>query len=181
MTKRTCSVDGCESQNYSLGWCRLHYGRVKRTGYPGPLGPRVVHRAFPESLIMRLRFMPPKSMPTGCIEFTGPLGTNGRGQIKVGKVTKSPYVALYELLVGPVPDGLELDHLCRNPPCCNPAHLEPVTHAENMRRGKFAQQTHCKHGHEYTEENTYRSAAGSRACRTCHRQYERERQRRLRE
>lgn len=174
MAKRTCSVDGCESQNYSLGWCRLHYGRVKRTGHPGPTGPLLVHRPFPESLIMRLRFMPPNSMPTGCIEFTGPLGTNGRGQIKVGKVTKSPYVALYELLVGPVPEGLELDHLCRNPPCCNPAHLEPVTHAENMRRAGLAV-TQCKHGHEYTEANTYVTKKGERSCRTCHRLAERDR------
>lgn len=70
---------------------------------------------------------------------------------------------------GPVPDGLVIDHLCRNRCCCNPAHLEPVTNAENIRRGfvnwrKF--RTHCKHGHEYTPENT-RMVGTERRCREC--------------
>lgn len=79
--------------------------------------------------------------------------------------------AAYQILVGPVPEGLELDHLCRNRACYNPAHLEPVTHAENMIRAS-ASVTHCKAGHEYTPENTYWKTAasnGRRACRTCHR------------
>ncbi len=62
----------------------------------------------------------------------------------------------YELFVGPIPRGLQIDHLCRVRPCCNPAHLEVVTSGENTRRGKpFNQKTHCKNGHEYTPENTY--------------------------
>lgn len=73
----------------------------------------------------------------------------------------------YELLVGLIPDGLELDHLCRNPACVNPAHLEPVTHAENMRRGERAMKTHCPQGHAYDEANTYRIRSGGRQCRTC--------------
>ncbi len=83
----------------------------------------------------------------------------------------------YEMLVGPVPEGLELDHLCRNRGCCNPAHLEAVTHLENMRRGAHALgetlRSHCLRGHEYTPENIYwrkpRRPDGkpTRACRTC--------------
>ena len=79
----------------------------------------------------------------------------------------------YELLKGPIPQGLELDHLCRQPSCVNPDHLEPVTHAENVRRGECGShqraKTHCPHGHEYTPENTVHTKEGWRTCRTCKR------------
>jgi hypothetical protein len=93
---------------------------------------------------------------------------------------------VYEALVGPVPEGLELDHTCDNPPCCNPGHLEPVTHAENMRRGKRngavvnRAKTHCKHGHEFTPANTYTQTKGGRGCRECHRRVRRDYMRRRR-
>jgi hypothetical protein len=71
---------------------------------------------------------------------------------------------VYETLAGPVPDGLELDHLCRQKACVNPQHLEPVTHRENMRR-RFADYSVCKHA--YTPENTYVMPSGTRDCRAC--------------
>jgi hypothetical protein len=77
----------------------------------------------------------------------------------------------YERLVGLIPAGLSLDHLCRNPPCFNPAHLEPVTHAENMRRGHFGRKTSCPQGHPYDDANTIYNPDGSRQCRTCRRAY----------
>jgi hypothetical protein len=97
------------------------------------------------------------------------------------------HVLAYELLVGPVPEGLELDHLCRVPPCCNPAHLEAVPHAVNLARGTvhgiFAEAnaarraaTHCKRDHEFTPENTRINGQGHRECRTC----KRDRMRRVR-
>ena len=75
----------------------------------------------------------------------------------------------YELHVGPVPDGLHLDHLCRVSRCVNPDHLEPVTLRENLLRGADARRRdHCPHGHPYDEENTY-VHRGHRYCRTCNR------------
>jgi hypothetical protein len=74
----------------------------------------------------------------------------------------------YEFQFGPT-DAQAVDHLCRNRGCVNPAHLEPVTTRENMKR-HYALQTHCKHGHEFTPENTYRApSSGVRLCRECKR------------
>lgn len=78
----------------------------------------------------------------------------------------------YKRLVGEIPEGLELDHLCRRPSCVNPLHLQPVTRAENRRR-RYAAMTHCKRGHEFTPENT-RLSGGSRHCRECDRRRHRE-------
>lgn len=77
----------------------------------------------------------------------------------------------YELVNGPVPEGLQLDHLCRNRPCCNPKHLEPVTLKQNVLRGIgitaiCAKKTSCKNGHEFDEANTY-LWHGDRYCRQC--------------
>lgn len=67
-----------------------------------------------------------------------------------------------------VPKGLHLDHLCRNPPCVNPDHLEPVTPLENALRGETnAAKTQCKHGHPFDEANTYYEKSGRRKCRAC--------------
>lgn len=92
----------------------------------------------------------------------------------------------YEAQFGPIQDGLELDHLCRNTSCVNVDHLERVTHAENMRRAKFtdhpnALKTHCEQGHPYNAANTIPRSQGKRRCRTCHnaqqaRRYQRVRQ-----
>ena len=77
----------------------------------------------------------------------------------------------YEHIIGKIPEGLYLDHLCRNRGCCNPEHLEPVTHRENILRGKNPPadnkvKTHCINGHEFNKENTY-VWQGERTCRSC--------------
>lgn len=115
-----------------------------------------------------------------CWLFTGCLSSGGYGQVRVGSRTDgsartvSVHVVTYELLRGPVPEGLELDHLCRRKPCWRPEHLEAVTHEENMRRAEWlptslnAIKTECDHGHPFDEHNT-RLYKGSRVCRTCDR------------
>lgn len=78
----------------------------------------------------------------------------------------------YERAVGPIPAGLQIDHLCRVRACVNPAHLEPVTCGENVRRSWAAMprkppKTHCVHGHAYTPENTHIRKNGAYACLAC--------------
>jgi hypothetical protein len=100
--------------------------------------------------------------------------SKGYGAFRMDGKTRCAYVVAYELVVGPVPKGLELDHLCRVPACCHPAHLEPVTHQENVRRGRTPEvsgarqraKTHCPHGHPYDAVNTS-VRRGGRECRTC--------------
>jgi hypothetical protein len=85
---------------------------------------------------------------------------------------------VYECLVGPIPDGLEMDHLCRNTMCVNPAHLEPVPHRINMGRSTWAMKTHCPQGHPYTDQNTSIERGNGktmRHCKACDRERHRER------
>lgn len=115
-----------------------------------------------------------------CWLWHGSCGLNGYGMITQTRdgVTKRWMVhrLAYELVRGVIPEGLELDHLCRTVNCVNPAHLEPVTHQENCLRGvslaaENAQKTHCKRGHEFTPENTYIQmyrGRPRRKCRACH-------------
>jgi hypothetical protein len=112
---------------------------------------------------------------TGCWLWTGSTGRGGYGQISSGAAKKHLLVhrVSYEIHVGPIPEGLTLDHLCRVRRCCNPTHLEPVTLRENVLRGETlaaanAAKGRCPQGHEYTPENTYVYRRG-RACRICSR------------
>lgn len=104
----------------------------------------------------------------GCWTWTGPLAPNGYGQVNAWDKRWLVHRLAYTLMVGPIPVGLQIDHLCRVRNCVRPTHLEPVTQAENLRRQGTAV-THCPRGHEYTVANTYR-APGSprlRRCRAC--------------
>lgn len=127
-----------------------------------------------------LRFVHP--LPTGCWAWTGAVQEKppspwnyGIFGYTTGRTCRAHRWA-YEYFIGPIPEGLHTDHLCRNPNCVNPTHVEPVTKAVNTLRGnslatQHARQTHCVNGHEFTQENTYRwSGPGQprmRVCRTC--------------
>lgn len=110
----------------------------------------------------------------GCWRWQKYVSENGYGHIGVpGTTPKWVHRVAYEAWIGPIPDGLHIDHLCRVRDCCNPEHLEPVTPRENVLRGtgfaaEHAKRTHCPKGHPYDEENTYvRPGRGGRDCNTC--------------
>lgn len=108
-----------------------------------------------------------------CWLWAGSKTQGGYGQARFGGRTAGAHRIAYTLLVGPIPNGLEIDHLCRVRACVNPAHLEPVTHTENVRRWA-ATITHCKYGHELTSDNLIPSHP-NRACLTCNREQDRAR------
>jgi len=129
----------------------------------------------PEPVIDRLRARTiVDAAESGCHLWTGHIDADGYGIISAGpregEARRKLYThrVAYEAAHGEISDGLVVDHLCRNRSCCNPAHLEAVTQQQNMQRGSFGGRTHCKHGHEYTPENTYRDTRG-RQCRECRR------------
>lgn len=113
---------------------------------------------------------------TPCILWTGSMTSEGYGKVHRVRdgthIHTSPHRLACEEAYGPIPDGMEIDHLCREPRCYNPEHLEAVTHQENVNRGRRPQMTHCKHGHLFDEANTYpRTGQGrhvnGRGCRRC--------------
>lgn len=108
-----------------------------------------------------------------CWLWAGYRHPNGYGQVSIDKRKWLTHRYVYSTLVGPIPEGLTLDHLCRVRACCNPEHLEPCTLATNILRGegppaRNARATHCKRGHEFTTDNIYWLQPGNRrCCRTC--------------
>lgn len=130
----------------------------------------------PKSPRERLFALIEVSDQSGCWIWRGSAAAGGYGKVSVGGRLGRSMKAhrwAYELIVGPVPKGLDLDHLCRVRNCVNPMHLEPVTRKENLRRSPFTFKKHCPHGHVMSDDNLYehRRVSGKllRMCRTCKR------------
>lgn len=119
-------------------------------------------------------------METPCWKWTGYRWNNGYGAFWDGKRLVRAHRWIYERAIGPIPSGLQIDHLCRVRDCANPSHLEVVTPRTNTLRGESpgavrARAANCKRGHPFSSENTYLFGAhgGQRSCRACHRFVER--------
>ncbi|GGY65551.1 HNH endonuclease signature motif containing protein [Streptomyces xanthochromogenes] len=109
---------------------------------------------------------------SGCWEWTGHIKPNGYGQVTVGGRKFNAHRFAYEAMVGPIPSGLVIDHLCRNRRCLRPEHLDPVSQRTNVLRGEGpaadnARRNHCVQGHPFDDANTYVRRDGSRSCRSC--------------
>lgn len=109
-----------------------------------------------------------------CWEWLASKDRLGYGQFCHEGVNFKAHRLVYSMVVGDIPDGLVLDHTCRNHGCVNPSHLDPVTQAENIRRGQTGKinnhhraKTHCPQGHSYSGDNLYVSPKGDRRCRAC--------------
>ena len=109
---------------------------------------------------------------SGCWLWAGNVDDQQYGRTPHNGRSRRAHRISYETHKGPIPPGLVIDHLCRNPSCVNPDHLEAVTNYVNVMRGRnhvvaYKQRTHCSHGHEYSPENTYFTADRARRCRKC--------------
>lgn len=122
-----CSLEDCNNKNYGRGLCNKHY--LKWFHYGDPYA-GWENFPFPDNIWNRL-----VETEDGCWEWQGMRNGKGYGHAWDGESVSLVHRIVYQLKIGEITDNLPLDHLCANPPCANPDHLEPVTNEENLRRG----------------------------------------------
>lgn len=163
-------MNDCDKPLVARGWCRMHYMRWSRWGSPEAHNSR--HGMTPTE-----RFWDQVAKGgDGCWIWNGTRsGGYGLFTVTAGpnlRRTMHAHRFAYEDLIGPIPEGLELDHLCRVRACVRPDHLEPVTALLNKQRTRREE---CIHGHRLSEENVYTKPDGSRQCKPCRRETDRRR------
>lgn len=194
MAQGTC--EHCDRPAGKRGWCTLHYQRWRNHGDPLYVG-RKTKADVTLSQFLNLRF-DRSADPDACWPWTGPIGDAGYGlDCSTPGIRARAHRSVYEMLVGPIPVGLQLDHTCHDPEVCrpdiasdcphrrcvNPAHLEPVTQQVNISRGggmtaKHERQTHCIRGHSLGSDGDVHidpKRNNRRSCRECRREYDRRR------
>ena len=174
-----CSVEGCGSASLARGYCSKHWSRWRKYGTTD----------LPTRMDIFWSRVDRSGGPSACWPWTAGGISDGYGHFWISEIqsNRMAHRVAYEDVIGPVPDGMVLDHVCHNNSgcklgnecphrrCCNPTHLEPVTNVENTLRGegpnsRNAVPTECPSGHPYDEVNTgFVSTSGHRYCRACHR------------
>lgn len=181
---RTCSADGCDSSLEGRDYRTLYCSRLCRNRGWWSKNRAKVKFVRPDTAerkteaLARL-FEHRAIVNDGCWNWQGRKMRNGYGVICIWSGQRPTHRVAWEALREPIPDGMQIDHLCRNRLCFNPDHLEPVTQRENLLRGETvsginARKTHCLRGHELIPENLYRGG-NKRICRACTRLRQNER------
>lgn len=174
-----CSVDGCDRKAKARGLCEGHRKRAAKRGMPGgPLGSRPpLERALDGAReVPAPARLGAEALPCWIVQGNT---RDGRLRIRDGDRKVFAYRVVFEALIGALPEGLVPDHLCRRPACVNPWHLDPVPDRVNVARGIGptainARKTVCKSGHPLSGDNVRIETTGSRRCRTCFRNRNRE-------
>lgn len=165
-----CIEDGCGKGEIARGWCPTHYSRWFRHG--SPYLPTEEERFWPK--VNKDGPIPEYAPHLGpCWVWAAHRSPDGYGTFTSDGTSRNAHRVSYQMLIGDIPAGLQLDHLCRVRHCVNPAHLEPVTCRENLMRGDTAAArifaTVCHRGHPFDERNTRIRSNGRRRCRICER------------
>lgn len=161
---RICAFPGCDRQYRCSGVCASHYRQLQRGKNLTPLR---VGNYVPQILF--------DVDVNGCHVYRGTKSAKGYGLVRFQRKQVFVHRYVWERENGrPIPEGMVIDHICRNHPCCNIEHLRLVTIRENVLENSVSlaamnkAKTHCAHGHEFTTENTYvYEATGERQCREC--------------
>lgn len=180
---RTCG--NCDGPHYGHGLCIACWTRMRRHGDLTPRYRRVAGTAE-ERLLAGIDVRGSEE----CWPWRGKT-SRGYGRLVVDGQARQAHRLAYEHFVGPIPVGMDIDHVCHNDSgcvggpcshrrCCNPSHLEPATRAENVMRGessaaKNSRKTYCIRGHAFTPENTLLTSLGRRECRSCRNEREKAR------